>query len=162
MFGYNYKSVGWMVGCITVSSLYILWELRVSWLNSWSYHYDSFDWVGYRVGSIVNSWSCGCYIKENGWVNITKGLVISFWQCRDKIGWLYEYNNPNGYKMVGDVVICAGFWLYRSTNCDELVICIKRTFTQARCWIYLNGCVYGQTSCYNQPVDHFHGYRMVI
>ena len=106
MFGYNYKSVGWMVGCITVSSLYILWELRVSWLNSWSYHYDSFDWVGYRVGSIVNSWSCGCYIKQNGWMNITKELVISFRQCGDKIGWLYTYNNTK--------------WLYDGPWCGQM------------------------------------------
>ena len=29
---------------------------------------------------------------------MTKGLVISFRMCRDKIGWLYEYNNQKWLK----------------------------------------------------------------
>ena len=31
-------------------------------------------------------------------MNMTKGLVISFHMCRDKIGWLYEYNNTKWLK----------------------------------------------------------------
>jgi len=45
-------------------------------------------------------------------MNMAKGLVISFRMCRDKIGWLYEYNNQkwlkNGWRcgqMVGILVI---------------------------------------------------------
>ena len=91
---------------------------------------------------------------------MTKKLVISFRMCRDKIGWLYEYNNK---KMVEHMVTWKGFWLYPFNQLLWVgYIYTTNTYSSSVLVIYKWLCIYDKPSFYNQMFDHLMVIELVI